>query len=90
MTDHTEHRAHRDTDKILIRGKDIALITSVLILAGILVAIGKHPFQWDAAAQTLGEIKPVVDQTKNRVDILEAHYGDILRRLDSIDRKLDK
>jgi hypothetical protein len=59
-------------------------------LAGVVYAMVKKPTQWDDTSKVVERIQPVVYDTKTRVDVLESHYQDIMRRLDSIDRKLDK
>lgn len=68
----------------------IGIAVGVATLGGVIWAAVKKPEQWDSGVQRVNEITPIVYQTKNRVDVMEAHYEDILRRLDSIDRKLNK
>lgn len=73
-----------------VRKVDIGMIINLLVLAGLIWGLYSKPAKWDQAADKVERMEPVVWQTKNRLDVADAHWADLIRRLDRIERKLDK
>lgn len=80
-----------DERRRLFRNADwLKILIAVCTLFGVIYTAMAKPQKWDAMAEVVQRIEPIVYQTKNRQDVSEAHYEDILRRLESIDRKLGR
>lgn len=79
-----EHRAHRDSDRIIVSGKDIGLITAIFVLTGIIISIARHPLQWDATVAKVAVLEPIVYQTKTRQDVLESQLSNIAENIREI------
>ncbi len=76
----------KDTDRVLIRAKDIGLLLSILALGTISLKIYAKPAQWDQTSRDVDEMKPVVAALVRMASADEAHWQDISRELHEINR----
>lgn len=72
-----------------LRKVDIGLILTVLTLGGMLYKMAGKPQKWDETTQRVDRMEPVVWQNKNKVEVMDAHFNDMIRRLERIENKLD-
>lgn len=74
------------------RRYDMAAITALLLLAGTVYTMAKHPVQWDQNTADLADLKPRVSKVEANVqeirDINQAQMTMIVRELDGIHREM--
>lgn len=77
-----------------VRKIDIGMIIQICTIGGFVLAAYSLPAKWDRTAEKVDQMSPIVWETKSRQDKLEAFSGaqwaEVLRRLDRIERKVDR
>ena len=84
----SEHQSK--TDKVLLRAKDMALIISIIVLAGYIIKGAASVSTWDTAAKRIDDMAPIVSDLVTESIVTKRMNELILQRLDRIDRKLDR
>lgn len=79
-----------DKDKILLRAKDIALLVSILILAGLLLNPIRKTFEWDMAVKKVEALEDKVSANSTALAITRSQYDEIIKNLEKINRRLDR
>lgn len=79
-----------NTDKVLIRSKDIGLIIGILTLAGMVWALAEKPFEWNQTTKDMEMLKPKVEEHDKQITTIGVQFTYIERELRAINRKLPR
>lgn len=85
---------HSETDRVLVRGKDIGLIIGIVTLAIMVWKLYQKPSEWDNAYSGLRVLTPRVEAVERRVAEFEARNNAqmsyIIKELEAISRKVGR
>lgn len=75
------------TDRILIRGKDIALIIGIISMGSMVWKLYAKPAQWDQTTKDVEALKPKVESHEIALAVINEQYKQISKQLTRIERK---
>lgn len=70
--------------------KMISIAVAILTIGGMVYIAYSKPAAWDQTVKDVGEMRPKVELHGQQLAAADAHYQDIIHRLDQISDKLDQ